>query len=202
MIKRNPAFSRLKASYLFPEINQRKKQFLEQEPHAKLISLGIGDTTEHLPPSITNGLVEGSTRLGTTEGYSGYGPEQGMEELKNKIASHFYPGKIKPEEIFISDGAKCDIGRLQTLFGYHVSIAVQDPAYPVYVDGSLLHGVQDVHYLLCTPENGFFPDLKNTPRTDLIYFCSPNNPTGAVSTHKQLEELVTFAKKKSFYPDL
>lgn len=101
---------------------------------------------------------------------------------------------MKSADIFISDGAKCDIGRIQTLFGSDVSIAVQDPSYPVYVDGSLIHGVDNIHFMPCTPDNRFFPDLSRVPRTDLIYFCSPNNPTGMAATHQQLKELVAFAK--------
>ncbi len=106
-----------------------------------------------------------------------------------------YKGQIDPDEVFVSDGASCDIGRLQGLFGSGVRIAIQDPAYPVYNDGSVIHGVQEIHTMPCAPENGFFPNLNSIPPVDLIYFCSPNNPTGAVSTHAQLEELVAFAKK-------
>lgn len=194
MIKRNENISKLKSSYLFPEINARKQQFLLKNPDVTLISLGIGDTTEFIPESITQALVQSSARLGTPEGYSGYGPEQGIKELRERISSKIYSQMVTPDEIFISDGAKCDIGRLQMLFGNQVSIAVQDPAYPVYVEGSIIQGVKEIVYMPCTPENNFFPDLKSTPRTDLIYFCSPNNPTGATSTKKQLEELVAFAR--------
>lgn len=194
MTKRNPHFSALKPTYLFPEINQRKLQYLAQHPTAKLISLGIGDTTEPIPSTITHGLVDGAARLGTKEGYTGYGQEQGQSLLREKIAENIYHNRVSPQEVFISDGAKCDIGRLQALFGGDVSIAVQDPAYPVYVDGSLMHGVKQIHYMPCTPENHFFPTLKTTPPVNLIYFCSPNNPTGAVATHDQLKKLVQFAK--------
>lgn len=195
MAKRNPNLSLLKPTYLFPEINQRKQSYLTQNPQAKVISLGIGDTTEPISPTIVQGLVEGATRLSTREGYTGYGMEQGMALLRERIAEHLYDHKISPHEIFISDGAKCDIGRLQALFGNQVSIAVQDPAYPVYVEGSIIQGVKNIHYMACLPENHFFPDLQNLPPVDLIYFCSPNNPTGAVATHAQLEELVQYAKK-------
>lgn len=193
-MKRNPNIARMKTNYLFPEINMRKKQFLDEHPEASLISLGIGDTTEPIPQSITNTLVETSANLGTFKGYSGYGPEQGSKELREKIASQLYSDLVKPEEIFISDGAKCDLGRLQMLFGDKVSIAVQDPAYPVYIDGSMMQGVNEIIPLSCYPENHFFPDLNIAPRTDLIYFCSPNNPTGAAATRDQLESLVKFAE--------
>lgn len=194
MTKRNPRMGCLKANYLFPEVNSRKKEFLLKHPDASLISLGIGDTTEPIPPFIAEALVKASAALGTKEGYSGYGPEQGQKLLREKIADKLYDGRVKADEIFISDGAKCDLGRMQMLFGSDVSIAVQDPAYPVYIDGSLIQGVKTIVSMPCKPENDFFPDLKSTPRTDLIYFCSPNNPTGAVATRKQLEQLVAFAK--------
>lgn len=195
MTARNHHFTKLKSQYLFPEINARKAQYLEKHPEAKLISLGIGDTTEPIPLSITSSLAGASQALGTLQGYSGYGPEQGKAELREKIASQVYSNKVRPEDIFISDGSKCDIGRLQTMFGNAVSIAVQDPAYPVYVEGSILQGVQEIVYLPCLPENNFFPDLQKAPRTDLIYFCSPNNPTGATASYEQLKQLVAFAKK-------
>src|SRR5579872_2149556 len=121
MVKRNCHFDKLKAGYLFPEINARKKQFLAQHPHAKIISLGIGDTTEPLTSSVKDALVDISEKLGTREGYVGYGAEQGIEPLRKKIAATFYGGQIAPEEIFVSDGAKCDLGRLQVLFGGDLS---------------------------------------------------------------------------------
>ena len=194
MTKRNPHLASLKHLYLFPEINLKKNRFLARNPGISLISLGIGDTTEPIPTSITDRLVQASARLGTAEGYSGYGPEEGIKELRNKIASKIYQDNINASDIFISDGAKCDIGRLQLLFGKDISIAVQDPTYPVYVDGSLIVGVQTIIRMPCTPENDFFPDLHSLPRTDLIYFCSPNNPTGAVATKSQLTSLVAFAE--------
>lgn len=193
-MKRNPNMTLLKASYLFPEINLRKRQFLAQHPEASLISLGIGDTTEPIPQSIANSLADASKGLGTLEGYSGYGPEQGGKVLREKIASKIYSHLIQPDEVFVSDGAKCDLGRLQMLFGNDISIAVQDPAYPVYIEGSLIQGVKKIISMPCCPENQFFPDLGIVPRTDLIYFCSPNNPTGAVATRNQLENLVRFAE--------
>jgi LL-diaminopimelate aminotransferase len=206
MVKRNPNIAKLKASYLFPEINMRRQQFLAKHPDAKLISLGIGNTTEPITPSITLALERSAKRQGTLEGYTGYGPEQGLLELRQRIANGYYNDRISADEMFISDGSKCDIGRLQQLFGSEVTIAVQDPSYPVYVDGSVITGLTGSYdserghypgivYMPCTPENQFFPDLSQLPRTDLIYFCSPNNPTGAVATHQQLEALVAFARK-------
>lgn len=185
---------RLQTNYLFPEINARKQQFLALHPQASLISLGIGDTTEPIPPFITKALMQGAARLGTADGYVGYGPEQGFSELRKKIAEALYHNRVNPDDIIISDGAKCDLGRIQMLFGSHVSIAVQDPAYPVYIDGSLILGVETIIPMPCNPENQFFPDLNKLPRTDLIYFCSPNNPTGSAATKAQLQQLVAFAK--------
>lgn len=195
MVKRNEVFAKLSGSYLFPEIFRRKLEFTKTHPEITLINLGIGDTTEPIPPHITQGLVEEARKLGTRLGYSGYGPEQGNEELRSRIAFKLYQGNIKPGEVFVSDGAKCDLGRLQLLFGPDVSIAVQDPVYPVYVDGSIMHGVKNIHFMPCLPENDFFPDFDHVPRTDLIYFCSPNNPTGAVASRAQLEDLVAFARR-------
>jgi LL-diaminopimelate aminotransferase len=202
---RNPNLAKLQAGYLFPEINRRKQAVIEANPEAKIISLGIGNTTEPLTPHIAAGLSNAAAGLGSPEGYSGYGDEQGFAELRAKIATKLYGGRIQADEVFVSDGAKCDIGRLQLMFGPDVTIAVQDPSYPVYVDGSVIIGAtgdynsavsqfDKITYMSCLPENNFFPDLSQTPRTDLIYFCSPNNPTGAVASREQLKTLVDFAR--------
>lgn len=195
MATRNPHLAKLKSGYLFPEINKRKQAFLASSPGAKLISLGIGDTTEPICPSVIKGLHDRVEALKAKETYTGYGPEQGEKTIREKIASHFYQGKISPDEIFISDGSKCDIGRLQILFGQEQTISVQDPSYPVYVDTSLILGQKGIQYLSCLPENGFFPDLDKAKGTSLFYFCSPNNPTGAVATKAQLKKLVDWCKK-------
>lgn len=195
-MKRNTQLMRLSTRYLFSEVARRKNGFLALHPTAELLSLGIGDTTEPLPPSIASALSTSAARLGTREGYHGYGPEQGMAWLREAISTTFYEGRIRPEEIFISDGAKSDIGRLQNFFGGGIRIAVQDPTYPVYVDGSLIQGVQEIHLMACTPENHFFPDLRTLPPVEVIYFCSPNNPTGAVATYAQLSALVDAARER------
>jgi LL-diaminopimelate aminotransferase len=201
MLIRNPCIARLKSGYLFPEIARRRREFAAAHPDAKIISLGVGNTTEPVLPHINAGLVEGARRLGTTEGYSGYADE-GFEELRRRISDVFYRGAFGVDEIFISDGAKCDIGRLQVLFGSGAKVAVQDPSYPVYVDGSVLAGAagagtdagyEGITYLPCTAENGYFPDLARLPQNSLFYFCSPNNPTGATATRAQLEALVEAA---------
>ena len=210
MIARNPGLANLTAGYLFPEIARRRREYMAAHPDAKLISLGIGNTTEPLTPHIDAGLIDAAKRLATMEGYSGYGDEQGLTALRERIAAVFYGGKVAAEEVFVSDGAKCDIGRLQVLFGRDVEVAVQDPSYPVYVDGSVMVGAagayddgkanghpgySGIHYLPCTAENGYFPDLTDLPKNGLIYFCSPNNPTGAVATKDQLVALVAAARK-------
>lgn len=203
-VKRNPNIAKLHGHYLFKEIYKRRSELLEKEPEAKIISLGIGDTTEPIPTHIVSGLVEGASRLGTPHGYRGYGPDQGHESLRAKIASHFYKGKIDTDEVFISDGSKCDIGRLQLLFGGGVKLAVQDPTYPAYVDTGVAvgqtgpfqtQGYEGVIYMPCTKENGFFPDLEKAKKAEIIYFCSPNNPTGAAASKEELESLVKFAKE-------
>ncbi|MCL2211314.1 MAG: LL-diaminopimelate aminotransferase [Treponema sp.] len=204
MITRNPYIANLKAGYLFPEISKRRREYAAAHPDAKIISLGVGNTTEPILPHINAGLIEGARKLGTKEGYSGY-QDEGMAQLREKISSVFYQGKFSIDEVFISDGAKCDIGRLQILFGADVKIAVQDPSYPVYVDGSVLTGAaggwegtgyKGITYLPCTAENNFFPNLDLIPQNSLIYFCSPNNPTGAVADRAQLTKLVDAAISK------
>lgn len=204
MIKRNVGFKNLTAGYLFPEVARRRREFQEKNPNAKIISLSIGNTTEPLPKFIAKAMADYSMALATKEGYSGYGDEQGNSVLRAKIAETWYKGMATPDEVFISDGAKCDIARIQTLFGSKVKIAVQDPAYPVYVDGSVIvgaagknngSGYKGVTYMPCTPENNFFPDLSKIKKNSLIYFCSPNNPTGACATKEELKKLVDFANE-------
>ncbi len=207
MIQRNDGLKNIAAGYLFPEIAKRRREFSAANPDADIISLGIGNTTEPITPYIKKAMIDYVEGLGTREGYSGYGDEQGNTALREKIAEVFYAGLISADEVFISDGAKCDIGRVQALFGSKVNVAVQDPAYPVYVDGSVLigaagakgegkDGYEGIVYMPCTEENGFFPDLSVVKENSLIYFCSPNNPTGASSTKEELQKLVNFAKEK------
>jgi len=208
-VTRNPNFAKLQGGYLFPEIGRRRNAYLEENPEMadRIISLGIGDTTQPIPEHILNGLVSSAKKLGTKEGYSGYGAEQGMADLRAKIADKLYGGIIKDSEVFISDGAKCDIMRVQQVFGPGVTTAVQDPSYPVYVDTSVMMGqtgeinpetsqFDNIVYMPCNAENDFFPDIDNIPRSDIIYFCSPNNPTGAAATKEQLEKLVKVCKER------
>jgi LL-diaminopimelate aminotransferase len=201
MLDRNPCIAALKAGYLFPEIARRRREFAASHPDAKIISLGVGNTTEPILPCIAQGLVDGAKRLMDSKTYSGY-MDEGLVELRQNINSVFYNNKFSADEIFISDGSKCDIGRLQLLFGRNVNVAVQDPSYPVYVDGSVIIGAATnnngggyagITYLPCNQENNYFPDLSIIKKNSLIYFCSPNNPTGAVATKAQLKALVDAA---------
>lgn len=205
-VSRNGNLGKLQAGYLFPEIARRKAAHMLKYPDAQVISLGIGDTTEPIPEVITSSMAKRSYALSTQEGYSGYGAEQGEKPLRAAIASTFYKDLgIEEGDIFVSDGAKCDISRLQIVFGSNVTMAVQDPSYPAYVDSSVIMGQTgefqkdvekygNIEYMRCTAENGFFPDLSTVARTDIIFFCSPNNPTGAAATREQLTRLVQFAK--------
>jgi len=185
-VERNENFAKLAGGYLFPEIGRRRNAYLEANPEMadRIISLGIGDTTKPIPPHILSGLVEGAKKLGTVEGYSGYGAEQGQGLLREKIAQVLYNDLIDASEVFVSDGAKCDIMRVQQMFGSKVVSAVQDPSYPVYVDTSVMMGqtgtqnaetmqYDNIVYMKCGPENGFFPDYESLPRADVVYLCSP-----------------------------
>jgi LL-diaminopimelate aminotransferase len=208
-VERNENFGKLVGGYLFPEIGRRRTAYLEANPEMadRIISLGIGDTTMPIPDHILNGLVEGASKLGVKETYTGYGSEQGRGDLREKIASVLYNGNIDASEVFVSDGAKCDIMRLQQVFGKNVISAVQDPSYPVYVDTSVMMGqtgnideetmqFNNIVYMPCTAENGFFPDYASLPRADIVYICSPNNPTGAAASREELENIVKICKER------
>jgi len=206
-VARNKNFAKLAGGYLFPEIGRRRNAYLEQNPSANIISLGIGDTTQPIPSAILKGLVDGATALGTQDGYSGYGAEQGKADLREKISEVLYNGLIDPSEVFVSDGAKCDIQRIQNMFGPDVISAVQDPSYPVYVDTSVMMGqtqqldeakgqYDGIVYMECNEANGFYPDVAASPRADVVYICSPNNPTGVAATRAQLEETVKVCKER------
>ncbi|XP_028550745.1 probable LL-diaminopimelate aminotransferase, chloroplastic [Dendrobium catenatum] len=205
-VQRNANMEKLRAGYLFPEIARRRAAHISKYPDAQVITLGIGDTTEPIPEVITSPMAMRAHALSTVEGYSGYGAEQGDKELRAAIASTYYgPLGIDEADIFVSDGAKCDISRLLLLFGASVKIAVQDPSYPAYVDSSVIMGQTglfqmdiekygNIEYMRCSPENGFFPNLSTVSRADIIFFCSPNNPTGSAASRDQLTKLVQFAR--------
>ncbi|CAA6664461.1 unnamed protein product [Spirodela intermedia] len=185
-VPRNANMEKLQNGYLFPEA----AGLHEEAPGAELISLGVGDTTQPIPRLVTAAMAETCHALSTSEGYRGYGAEQGNEELRKRIAEVIYEDMgIKQTDVFVSDGAQCDISRIQMMMGSNVTVAVQDPTFPVRYGW---YG--RIEYMRCSPENLFFPDLSATPRTDLIFFCSPNNPTGHAASRAQLEQLVSFAK--------
>jgi len=207
MVVRNDNFSKLQASYLFRLVAEKKAAFVKENPDAKVISLGVGDTTQPLPEFIGDAMVKAAEGLKTKEGYSGYPDWNGRQDLREMIANEFYQNRVSADEIMISDGSKPDLARLQLLFDENVNIAVQDPVYPAYVDGSVISGKTGlaepggrygkIAYLPCTPANDFFPDLSvlEKGKSYVIFFCSPNNPTGTVATRAQLEKLVAYAKE-------
>jgi len=206
MIKMNENYNKLQASYLFVNIAKKVEEFTKNNPDAKVIKLGIGDVTHPLPPACVKGFHEGVDEMATVEGFHGYGPEKGYETLRELIAENDFQSRgaeITADDIFISDGAKCDIGNFQELFDKDIKVAVPDPVYPVYVDTNVMAGrtgiskdgrYKGLTYLECTKENDFFPALPEEP-VDLIYLCFPNNPTGATATKEQLKMWVDYAKE-------
>ncbi len=202
----NENFLKLKAGYLFPEIGRRVKAFVEAEPEKgkNLIRCGIGDVTEPLPSAAREAMKLAVDELGDRESFRGYGPEQGYEFLRKAIVENSYAGLgIEADEVFVSDGSKCDTGNILDIFGKGVRVAVTDPVYPVYVDTNVMAGntgecdesgrFEGLVYLPCTAENDFVPPLPDE-KVDLIYLCYPNNPTGTVATREQLERWVAYAK--------
>ena len=201
----NPNYGKLEAGYLFPEIGRRTREFLAAHPGVTVMRLGIGNTTEPLPPSIIEGLRRGVDKLAKVETYTGYGDEQGNANLREALAARYagYGVTLDPDEFFVSDGAKPDSANIQSIFGADNIVAVQDPAYPVYVDSNVIAGrtgrsvngqYEGFIYMPCTRENGFFPDVPSR-KADLLYICSPNNPTVTVATKEQLAGFVAYALK-------
>jgi LL-diaminopimelate aminotransferase len=203
----NENFLKLKAGYLFPEIGRRVAAFAKANPAARIIRLGIGDVTEPLPDAVIKAMHEAVDQMGHRDTFHGYSPEQGYEFLRKVIVENDYASrgvKIEPDEIFVSDGAKCDTGNIQEIFGLDNIIAVTDPVYPVYVDTNVMAGrtgdcdaggrYAKMVYLPCTAENKFVPALPKE-KVDIIYLCYPNNPTGAVATKEQLKVWVDYAKQ-------
>jgi LL-diaminopimelate aminotransferase len=205
MIHINENFFKLKSSYLFSEIAKRVGTFQKETPDAKIIRMGIGDVTEPLPPSIIKAFHNGVDEMANASTFRGYGPEQGYDFLRALIAENDFANRgadVAPDEIFISDGAKCDTGNFQELFSNDIKIALPDPVYPVYVDTNVMAGrtgdnnngrYGNLIYMDCTRDNGFVPDLPKE-RADLIYLCFPNNPTGATISRSDLEKWVEYAR--------
>ena len=202
----NDNYLKLKAGYLFPEIARRVNLFVEANPEAKVIRLGIGDVTEPLPEACRSAMIAAVEDMGDRNTFKGYGPEQGYSWLREKIAVNDFQARgcdIDASEIFISDGSKCDCGNILDIFGNDNIIAVTDPVYPVYVDTNVMAGhTGDINekgeyegfvYLPVTAENNFTAQIP-TQKVDLIYLCFPNNPTGATATKEHLTAWVNYAR--------
>jgi LL-diaminopimelate aminotransferase len=205
----NDSYLKLKAGYLFPEIARRVKAFCDANPAAaqRLIRCGIGDVTEALPGAVIAALHRAVDDMARRETFRGYGPEQGYDFLRGAIAQNDYRARqieVADDEIFVSDGSKCDCGNILDVLGAQNRLAITDPVYPVYVDTNVMAGhtgpasetgaYEGIVYLPATPANGFFPAPPAEP-VDLVYLCSPNNPTGATATRPQLEAWVEYARQ-------
>ena len=204
-MKVNENYLKLKAGYLFPEIAKRVKIFSQTGNSSNIIKLGIGDVTEPLPKACRDAMSKALNDMGTSEGFKGYGPEQGYYWLREKISKHDFISRgcqILPEEIFVSDGSKCDSSNILDILGTDNSIAVTDPVYPVYVDSNVMTGrtgdalgngtYQGLTYLAIKEENNFLPELPKN-KIDILYLCFPNNPTGATITKEDLKKWVDYA---------
>ena len=202
----NENYLKLKAGYLFPEIGRRVAAFQSANPDADIIKLGIGDVTEPLPPAVVKGMHDAVDELANRDTFKGYGPEQGYGFLRDLIAQTDYAGRgidVSADEIFVSDGSKCDSGNVLDILSGDNTIAITDPVYPVYVDTNVMAGhtgdadeggrYGGLVYLPVTAENNFIADLPSEP-VDIIYLCYPNNPTGTVATKETLQKWVDFAK--------
>ncbi len=199
MLHVNENYSKIKPTYLFAEIAHRVAAHKAANPDANIIRLGIGDVTEPLCPAIIEAMHKAVDDEAGRENFHGYGPEQGYAFLREKIAKVDFQDRgmdIQADEILVSDGAKCDCGNIQELFGPDVKIAVGDPVYPVYVDTNIMAGRHDITLLPCTKENGYVPAPTPDLDADVVYLCYPNNPTGAVATKEQLQAWVDWANAK------
>lgn len=208
MIQINENYLKLQDSYLFSTIAKKVADFQAKNPDKKVIKLGIGDVTLPIAPKIIEALHKATDEMGKKETFKGYGPEQGYDFLREKIVEWDYQKRgisIEKDEVFISDGAKCDTGNIQELFSENNTIAITDPVYPVYLDTNVMAGrtgsfnkntgrFEKVVYMPATAENNFEPELPKE-KVDMIYLCFPNNPTGTVLNKEQLEKWVKYAKE-------
>ena len=207
MVQLNDNYLKLKAGYLFPEIARRVKAFCDANPEAaaRVIRCGIGDVTEPLPPAVIAAMHKAVDDMASRETFRGYGPEQGHEFLRHAIAQNDYRAlgmEVADDEIFVSDGSKCDCGGILDILGHGNRLGITDPVYPVYVDTNVMAGhtgdaneagaYAGIHYLPCDASNGFVPEVPSVP-LDVVYLCFPNNPTGATATRAQLEAWVRYA---------
>lgn len=205
----NTNYLELQGSYLFSTIAKKVASYKEKNPQADIIRLGIGDVTQPIAPAIIKALHQAVDEMGTAEGFHGYGPEQGYEFLRSAIAKNDYQAlgcEIDADEIFVSDGAKCDVGNIQEIFGIENVVAVCDPVYPVYVDTNVMAGragkfdaekggFEKLIYMPCTEANGFVPEFPKE-HADLIYLCFPNNPTGEAIDKVTLQKWVDYANQE------
>ena len=201
----NKNYNKLQGAYLFSEIAKRTNDFIKKNPGVEIVRLGIGDTTQALTPIVMKGLKEGVKKLGSKKTYIGYGNTQGDTKLRSAL-SNFYKTRnidLDLQEIFISDGAKSDSANIQSIFGLNNVVAIADPVYTVYLDSNVIAGrtgefkdgkYGGLIYMECNEENGFVP-VPPKQKVDIIYICSPNNPTGSVATKKQLKAFVDYAIK-------
>ena len=207
MARINDHYLKLQAGYLFPEIARRVQSFSAANPDAKMIRLGIGDVTRPLPPVVVEALHAGIDEMASVETFKGYGPEQGYAFLRELIAENDFGSRgvdVAADEIFVSDGAKCDSGNIQEIFAADAKVAVADPVYPVYVDTNVMAGrsgpadeagrFSGMLYMPCLEENGFQPEIPDEA-VDLVYLCSPNNPTGTVMTKDHMTAWVEYARR-------
>jgi len=205
VVKINENYLKLKSSYLFVEVARREAEFREAHPDADVIKMGIGDVTKPLAPAVVEAFGKAVDEMGNADTFMGYGPEQGYEFLAEAIIKNDYEPlgiSLDTSEVFISDGAKCDTGNIQEIFGIDNKIAVTDPVYTVYVDTNVMAGrtgemgedgmYEGLTYLKCNAENNFVPELPAEP-VDIIYLCYPNNPTGTTLTKDQLKVFVDYA---------
>ena len=206
MVKVNENYLKLPGSYLFAEIGRRVARFKQENPEANIIRLGIGDVTRPLPDAVINSLHQAVDEMADIKTFRGYGPEQGYEFLIQKVIDYDYKPlgiELGQDEVFISDGAKCDVGNIQEIFGIDNIVAVTDPVYPVYIDTNVMAGragdfnetgeFEKIVYLSCNAENNFIPELPKE-RVDMIYLCYPNNPTGMTLSKDELKKWVDYAK--------
>ncbi len=202
----NENYLKLQAGYLFPEIGRRVREFAEANPDKKIIRMGIGDVTQPLVPAVVEAFHSGVDDMASAETFKGYGPEQGYDFLREAIALNDYQNRgvdISADDIFVSDGSKCDTGNIQEIFGAGNKIAICDPVYPVYADTTVMSGktgvcqsngyFDGIIYMPCNEGNGFIPELP-AERPDLIFLCYPNNPTGTVASKEELAKWVAYAK--------
>ncbi len=204
----NENFLELQDSYLFSTIAKKVAKFTEENPNKKIIKLGIGDVTRPIVPACVQAMHKAVDEVGTEEGFKGYGPEQGYEFLRKAIVKNDYQSrgiKILEDEIFVSDGAKCDCGNIVDIFAIDNKVAITDPVYPVYIDTNVMSGrsgkynkntetYENIIYLPVTEKNKFKPELPKE-KVDMIYLCYPNNPTGTVLTKEDLKQWIEYAKK-------